>query len=230
MKTVYYSFLGISLLLMAYEGEKGTSVESDHLAITLAEDSIANEISEADPIIAESDLVDELGPIYDGEFVIMENVVGDFSPGNALPTEREGKKYTIDKVESEFQEEGETYVKTEYKVKETEGLTLIIGPDIWDDDDTKIGDIIVVHEKYKTEKGICVGSTIEEFIAQYDNYKISWSYISNRYLIETPSLKNVQFELDGADYPGQPDFDSDETILSKDAFKANAQIQSIRVF
>jgi hypothetical protein len=230
MKTIYYSILAISFLLIACKGEAGESVESDGISVDLTEVPNEDETVEAAPTVDELDVIDDTTPTYDGYFIIMEGTAGNFSPGNPLPEEGEGEMYAVQKVESEFQEEGETYIKTEYKVKEAEDWTLTIGPDIWGEDETRIGDIIVIHEKYKTEKGICVGSTIEEFIAQYDDYKISWSYISDRYLIETPYLKNVQFELNGADYPGEPDFDSDETILSKEDFKAGAQIQSIRIF
>lgn len=215
---------------MACGGQEVESEQSDGLSTTLVEKPNEVEIIEEDSIVDESDFIDVGDPIYDGEFIIMESTAGDFRPGNPLPNEGEGEKYVVQKVESEFQEEGETYVKTEYKIKEDEDWTLIIGPDIWGEDATRIGDIIVIHKKYKTARGICVGSTIEEFVEQYDEYKISWSYISDRYLIETPYLKNVQFELDGDDYPGQPDFDSDETILNKDKFKTDSQIRSIRIF
>lgn len=97
-------------------------------------------------------------------------------------------------------------------------------------EDKTVTEMIVHSNYYETSAGIHVGSTIQDFIEAYPDYTIWYTYISDRYVMETPALENVQFMLDGNDYLKQPKGDSDMEILDQANFAGDADIKSIRVY
>jgi len=93
----------------------------------------------------------------------------------------------------------------------------------------KIGEIHVVSDQFKTEKGVGVGTTIRTFISKYPDYRLWYTYVSGMYVIESKQLK-AQFLLEEEDFIGKMNVSGDMTILKKSDFKEGAQIKSIRLF
>ena len=85
---------------------------------------------------------------------------------------------------------------------------------------------------FQTEKGIGVGSTIEEFVAAYPDYKIWYTYVSNKYVIETPALPGVEFILDPLSYTGDENAlnESDMVELNLNAMNQKGKIKMVKVF
>jgi hypothetical protein len=95
-----------------------------------------------------------------------------------------------------------------------------------------IAEITVISPLYKTNKGIGVGSSIQDIIKTYPNYFVRYSYITGRFEVEVQELKNVRFEIDKNGYIGSQDklMDGDMVELSIKEFKPNSQIIAVRIF
>ena len=95
----------------------------------------------------------------------------------------------------------------------------------------KIGEIIIFSEKFKTAESIGIGSTIENFVNTYPDFKIWYTYISEMYVIETKQY-NFQFFLDYEDLIDKAglSYNSDMTRLRLSDFKKNSKIKGIRIF
>lgn len=95
-----------------------------------------------------------------------------------------------------------------------------------------VSEINVLSNVYKTSKNIQVGSSLKDFIQKYPKYKIWYTYVSNRYVIETGELNNIQFEINPKSYKGSKKglTNSDTKTLRLTDFQPNATITSIRVF
>jgi len=158
-----------------------------------------------------------------GKYVIKETGVGIFELGKKIPFGAEN--YTIYE-ELVMREEGiEEVLYTVYK----NGQQLLEFSSAFDTD--SIGNILLFSDKYKTAEGIGVNSTIDDFKRAYPDFSIRYTYISDRYIMETQKNK-FQFLLDGQDYIPQktPDFDSDMTVLKPSDFKKDAKVKAIRIF
>lgn len=95
----------------------------------------------------------------------------------------------------------------------------------------KISEINILNKMYKTNKDIRVGSTISEFTEKYKDYKLWFTYISQRFIIESKDKKNIQFELCANGYIGKKDLmDGDMVKLELKDFKKETKIVSIRIF
>lgn len=94
------------------------------------------------------------------------------------------------------------------------------------------GEIDLLTNDFQTEKGIGVGSTIEEFVAAYPDYKIWYTYVSNKYVIETPGLPEVEFILDPLSFIGDENVlnESDMVTLTMGQMNVKAKITTIKVF
>ena len=77
--------------------------------------------------------------------------------------------------------------------------------------------------------GIGVGSTLEEFVQVFPEYRLWSTYISDQYVVETEGIK-AQFILDKEGVIGTVDYNSDSTDLTLSDFKDGTQIISIRIF
>ncbi len=101
-------------------------------------------------------------------------------------------------------------------------------------DDERVQEIMVLSSKASTEKGMGPGSKITDFIKAYPDYKIWYTYVAGWIILESPSLKCVQFLLDENDYIGdakkikQPV--SDMVTLKATDFKTDAIITKVRIF
>lgn len=95
----------------------------------------------------------------------------------------------------------------------------------------KISEITISNNKFKTDKNIGVESTITEFINSYPNYQIWYTYISNRFIIQSKDSK-IQFILDNKNFIGNQDslYENDSVELKKEDFLSNTKIIEIRIF
>jgi hypothetical protein len=160
--------------------------------------------------------------------LILNNSAGDFKIGEEISA----KNYAIKEAVITRMDEGEEWTEPIFNISENEEQLLILKPkyDFEANDYTKnIGEIIVNSEKFKTEKGIGVNSTISEFVAQYPNYKILFSYIGgDRFIIKTPEL-NINFLLDEKGYTGKIEVTGEETPLNMEDFNPSTKIKSVIV-
>ena len=167
------------------------------------------------------------------EFMIQENQAGIFKVGEQISlVNARGLFYKMEeKFDLRSTPDGD--VKEPYYLFSSDGENLVKVILEYDHKTSSytnnVGEILVLSPKYKTAKGIGVGSTIEEFITQYEDYKLWYTYVSDMYVIDTKSLK-AQFLLNGEDYVEKVDFDSDYTPLLESKFKAGSKIQTIRFY
>ena len=77
--------------------------------------------------------------------------------------------------------------------------------------------------------GIGVGSTLEEFVKVFPEYRLWSTYISDQYVVETEGVK-AQFILDKEGLIGTVDYTSDSADLTRGDFKDDTEIISIRIF
>jgi hypothetical protein len=90
---------------------------------------------------------------------------------------------------------------------------------------------ITVLDGYKTPDGIGVGSSLEEFIKVYIKHHIWYTYVSDRYVIDTDFLgENIQFILSKDDYLFTTDFNEDVHNLKFSNFKKGSKIISIIIY
>ena len=94
----------------------------------------------------------------------------------------------------------------------------------------KIDEIIILSSRYKTKEGIGVNSDIDDFIANYPNYRLWWTYVGDMYVLDSEDVGgDIQFLLDAEDCIITPKSDSDMTILKRSDFKKGSKIKKIRV-
>jgi hypothetical protein len=132
-----------------------------------------------------------------------------------------------------YDNEGEQNPK--YELSKNGIVELEVYPN-WIDQTGEYGDlieeIIIFSKSLKTETGIGVGNTLEQFANSYPQYTLWYTYVSDRFLIDTDNLKNIQFSVSQADFIGEKDKlgNSDMDLLKIGQFKNNTQITSIRIF
>ncbi|HET8754341.1 MAG TPA: hypothetical protein VFM59_08260, partial [Salinimicrobium sp.] len=93
----------------------------------------------------------------------------------------------------------------------------------------KIGEIIIHSEEFKTKEGIGVNSTLEEFLKTYSESEIWFTYVSDRYVVESPEIE-AQFILNKEDFTGEVEIKSAQVTLKPSDFKQGARIEKIRLF
>lgn len=162
--------------------------------------------------------------------VITEGKVGSFTLQQPMP---EGG-YAVTKEMRTSQEEGETVSVPVYLVKDRETLLLEITPAFsveTEDFTDQPGEILVHNNRFKTDQGIGVGSSIEELMAAYDEVEFWYTYVSSQFVAEAKGLNNIQFLIDPSAYLGKANLQgSDRVIVQKEDFKANTSIVSVRVY
>ena len=124
-------------------------------------------------------------------------------------------------------EEGDIYEETVFTLFESgEEMLKFTG-----DTEKNIDVITVISNKYKTNEGICIGSSIDEFIKIYPDYKIYFSYISGFTWLET-KIVDVQFMIDIKNFTGKEDklMRSDMVELKREDFTKDTKINKIRIF
>ena len=96
-------------------------------------------------------------------------------------------------------------------------------------------DEIFLHDThFRTVEGIGVQSRLTEFISTYPNYKLWYTYVSDRFIAETPVLPNVQFLVERDAYAGPvsklTEVRSEQSTLSIEDFTGEARIEKVRIF
>ena len=176
------------------------------------------------------------GKKYPPDYLIEGNSVGRFKIGEQivnpyLPNNYYG--YMFEQTERTEMREGMEEKIIEYTFSDEGGFKLLMlkpsydyGLNTYTD---KTGEIIILG-RYITKERIGIDSTIEEFIEQYPDYRLWWTYVSNMYVLDSKTVgENVQFLLDAEDCIIEPTTDSDMTILSPADFKKDSKIKKIRV-
>ena len=161
-------------------------------------------------------------------YTIGKKNAGDIFVGREMP--QKVGSFKLEKKSKKIIEEGAEFIENYYTVSEnTELMTCILSDE--EGQEHIVKDIIIISDKFKTDKDIGVNSTIESFIKACPDYKIWFSYISKNYVIQSNSM-DVQFLLNPDSYIGNNDklYESDMVILKKEDFKKNAKILKIRLF
>lgn len=216
MKAIYIT--GIPLFLFFSCGSTEDDADSNALSETTTEDSIIVAEEEAEVI---------------NSILISSKNVGLFTIGSEVPTlpaELKMRQF----VKSEMSE-GEPGPELTHNVifNQLEDVLELIMDHQMDDEhheDKDIQEMMVLSNYYETSKGIGVGSTLEEFQEAYPDGHIWYSYVSDRYVLETDQLKDVQFILDGADCNITPKGSTDQEPIDFIDFKVGSKIKKIRVY
>ena len=170
------------------------------------------------------------------EYLIEGKSVGRFKIGEliAFPYPQDEDVYSFERSERTEMREGTEEKIIEYTFVQYNDTMLIIKPLCDNETDSytdKIGEITVLSEKYKTKDKIGVNAGIDDFIAIYPKHSFWWTYVSDKYVLESEHVNgNVQFVLDANDCIITPKTDSDMTILKRNDFTKDAQIKKIRVY
>lgn len=163
---------------------------------------------------------------------LSEGKVGNFSIGQKIPGAT--MRYSMETKTETRAAEGGPVTETYYILYADGKKHLILKPKY--DNEDAIGEILVFDKEYQTTEGIGVGSTIEEFMKTYPGYKIWYTYVSDRYIIQNlpagqaGSKSSVQFILDEKGFTGKKQVKSEVTPLEASDFKENTLIEKIRVY
>lgn len=176
------------------------------------------------PLVEETDSAAEAE-----QLLIRGNSAGEFKIGAPIPTSLED--YSINREQQvRTTEEGPTE-ETVVTVSRGNEKILEILPaiDLNTGESTEdIGELRLFSENFRTDKGIGVNSTLAEFIQAYPEYKIWYTYVSERYVVETEEVE-AQFLLKAEDFIGEMEVNSVMTPLEKEDFKEGASITMVRM-
>lgn len=211
-QTVYFISL-VAILLSACHSQTPNEEQSD------AQNKESKNLFKT---IEGGEICYSLGDHYAGEFII----------GDEIPNPDYLEHFSIRKETNTRQtEEGEEQ-ETLYILSEGTSDVIYLKPIIKDQDGSQkvvIGEMVVFSEKFKTNHGIGVNSTLTQFIETYPEYSLWYTYVSDQYVLETPIFEG-QFLLSSEDYNGEIDPHSDIVELNKEDFNPQAQIKEIRIF
>ncbi|HET8808800.1 MAG TPA: hypothetical protein VFM65_00860 [Flavobacteriaceae bacterium] len=161
---------------------------------------------------------------------ISEGKVASFEIGDKIP--QNIKKYQIQQKEQTRYTEGGPVKEVIYILSKEGEKHLVLKPEF--DPSTKsynqtIAEIFVFSEKYKTAENIGVGSTLTEFSKAYPDFKIWYTYVSDRYVAEN-SNSSIQFLLNEKDFKGNIQPEEVKVPLQLDDFSEGAKISKIRIY
>jgi hypothetical protein len=97
-------------------------------------------------------------------------------------------------------------------------------------EDLHIEEMYVLSNYYATEEGITIGTSIEDFTAEFPDYKIWYSRVGNEYVIETEAYRNMYFLLSADDCTKEVSGNKDMEELKITDFNEEAKIKKIRLF
>lgn len=159
----------------------------------------------------------EIGNHNAGQFIIGKKTPKNLTENIAITHKTRSKS-----------EEGYTFTESYAVVtkNKNELLTCILN-----EEDSTIVNITILSDVFKTEKKIGINNTIEEFTTAYPDYAISFSYISDQFVIVTKTMEN-RFILDKEDFIGDKNllYKSDHISLRTKDFKANSKIKLISIY
>jgi len=133
------------------------------------------------------------------------------------------------RVESRM-EEGETYDVPKAFIFQNKELLVECEMD-QQGDTAEISGLKIHSNRFKTEEGIGVGSTMEEFMSTYPEFRLWYTYVGDFITFDTPEYSSIQFHINRADYlPEEILFDTDMEILDPKDFKEDAEIAVVRIY
>jgi len=97
-------------------------------------------------------------------------------------------------------------------------------------EDLHIEEMYVLSNYYATEEGVTVGTSIEDFTAEFPDYNLWYSRVGNEYVLETESYRNMYFILSGDDCTKEVLGDKDVEELKITDFTEGSTIQKLRLF
>jgi hypothetical protein len=161
------------------------------------------------------------------QFVLSKNAVGSFSIGAKLPKAGTYTGYEVRKVVERTEAEGEVREEVSYLILSEGEQIMELQSDY--KNSQLIGEILVKSPIVKNAKGIGVGSTINDFTELYSNYKLWYTYVSNRYVLESGN-DGIQFILDNKGFMGTTKGTSAQETVNKKDFNTTTAITAIRLF
>ena len=185
----------------------------------------------------EKEIADSLSNVkkikVEDKFLISNSKVGDFQIGEIVNMDI-SNGYIIEKAtRSEFIE-GDTYEYPILKMSLNGDLHLSVQTTSESKDDfenSPIQEITVISNKYLTNEGIGVGSTIKEFFEEYPNSELYHYVETNQYCIRNNS---TTYFLTSEDFIGKIDWDNQESHLvaklKVSDFKTDSKISQIIVY
>ncbi len=162
-----------------------------------------------------------IGDHYAGEFII----------GDEIPDSEYLEHFTIRKETKNKQTEEGSEQENIYVISEKQTDVIYLKPIMEEQDGSQkevIGEIMVISEKFKTNRGISVNATLADFVAIYPEYSLWYSYVSDIYVLETPEFDG-QFMLSSEDYTKEIEVTGDKIELEMADYKPEAKIWKIRV-
>ena len=166
------------------------------------------------------------------KYLIRDGQAGPFRIGDEIPGPATMMKYQMRVEKKTRHVEDGPVTETVTIIGEHNNDLLWLKPGILTGTETynsTISEIQVISPKYKTDKGIGIGSTVSDFITAYPLARAWYTYVSNMYVIETDDVK-VQFVLNESDFIGvKPEITSEISTLQVSDFKPDAKIQYIRI-
>lgn len=164
------------------------------------------------------------------DFSISARAVGPFEISGKIPQNPE--IYQLQKTEKTRYTEGGATTEILYVLSKNGEKHLILKPEFQAGSNSynqTIAEIFVLSEKYKTNENIGVNSTLKEFSKTYPRFKIWYTYVSDRYVLEN-SNSSIQFLLDEKDFIGDIEPNSVKEPLQINDFSDTAKISKIRLY
>ena len=154
---------------------------------------------------------------------------GDFYVGKEMPNKV--GNFKVEKKSKKIIEEGVEFIENYYQISDKNENLMTCILDGEKGQEKIIREILISSPKFKTNKNIGINSSIEAFVRAYPDFKIWFSYISKRFVLQNKSME-VQFLLNSDDYIGNNEklYETDLVNLMKEDFKENSKITKIRLF
>ena len=156
---------------------------------------------------------------------ISSGQVGEFKIGDKIGDIKLTNAQTMSSVDVPA---GEGEIETRWFLKDN-SLELL---KFTESEDNTIREIEVLSPLYKTEKKIGTGSSLKKLLEVYEEITIWYTYVTDRFIADTPKLKNIQFNIDPEAFIGDRTslYESDMIELTADQFAPDAKILTIRLY
>jgi len=216
MMIKYHLYLSLTISLLLFTCRQDNN----------ADDIVKPEVTETPRINKSKDKADP------DRYVISDLRAGPFKVGAELPGPTTMMKYQM-RIEQRTRHTEEGPVNESITIISENGEDLLwLKPGLIStnaDYDNTIREIVIISPKYKTRENIGVGSTIGNFIKAYPTHGSWYTYVSDMWVVETPSVQ-AQFIVDGNDFIGpNPEIKSEQAELSILDFRETGKIKSIRI-
>lgn len=211
---LFFAFLSALIIMNACNSDNNKR-DANQGDTTRTADSLSNKqpVAESTP---------QTNKTTEKKFLITGNGIGQLKKDADIPSDYEVAPYQVVKEKREEMQEGSKYeISVSKLMKGTEPVAEIFNNEVW-----------IFSDDFKTEKQIGVQSAVDEFIAAYPDATVWYTYISDRFIIETDEIPNTQFIIDKNGYTGAQEklTQSDRVVLEPGEIKKDAKIMKIRYF